>query len=104
MDSKSELREFLASRRAKISPDKAGLPAYGTNRRVPGLRREEVAMLAGVSVDYYTRLERGSVGSVSDSVLEGLVHALQLDEAERDHLYRLVHTVATRRPSRRTPT
>src|SRR2546428_5584578 len=59
VDNKNEVREFLASRRARLSPEQAGLPAYGGNRRVPGLRREEVAMLAGVSVDYYTRLERG---------------------------------------------
>lgn len=82
-------REFLASRRAKITPEKAGLTVYGGNRRVPGLRREEVAMLAGVSVDYYTRLERGNLSGVSDSVLEALVRALQLDEAERDHLFDL---------------
>jgi transcriptional regulator with XRE-family HTH domain len=79
---------------------------YGANRRVTGLRREEVALLAGISVEYYTRLERGSVGSVSDSVLDGLAHALQLDEAERDHLYRLVRTASTpasRRAPRRVP-
>jgi transcriptional regulator with XRE-family HTH domain len=86
MDLKSETREFLASRRARITPDRAGLPAYGGNRRVPGLRREEVAMLAGVSVDYYTRLERGNLGGASEEVLEALAEALQLDEAERLHL------------------
>ncbi|MFF0816804.1 helix-turn-helix transcriptional regulator [Rhodococcus sp. NPDC003318] len=86
MDLKAETGEFLASRRARITPDKAGLPAYGGNRRVPGLRREEVAMLAGVSVDYYTRLERGNLGGVSESVLEALAEALQLDDAERVHL------------------
>jgi transcriptional regulator with XRE-family HTH domain len=103
--SRNDLREFLTTRRARITPDQAGLPVYGANRRVTGLRREEVAMLAGISVEYYTRLERGSVGSVSDSVLDGLVHALQLDEAERDHLYRLVRTASTptRRAPRRTP-
>jgi len=89
MDLKAETREFLASRRARITPDRAGLPAYGGNRRVPGLRREEVAMLAGVSVDYYTRLERGSLGGVSEEVLEALAEALQLDEAERGHLFDL---------------
>jgi transcriptional regulator with XRE-family HTH domain len=74
---------------------------------VSGLRREEVAMLAGISVEYYTRLEGGSVGSVSESVLDGLVHALQLGEAERDHLYRLVRTASdpsSRRAPHRTPT
>lgn len=103
---KDDIREFLTTRRAKITPEQAGLPVYGANRRVAGLRREEVALLAGISVEYYTRLERGSVGSVSDSVLDGLVHALQLDEAERDHLYRLVRTAGTptsRRALRRTP-
>ncbi len=100
---KDDIRDFLATRRAKVTPDQAGLPVYGANRRVTGLRREEVALLAGISVEYYTRLERGNVGSVSDSVLDGVAHALQLDEAERDHLYRLVRTAATRRPARRAP-
>src|SRR6059058_6032157 len=103
--SRNDLREFLTTRRARITPEQSGLPVYGANRRVTGLRREEVALLAGISVEYYTRLERGSVGGVSDSVLDGLVHALQLDEAERDHLYRLVRTASTpiRRAARRTP-
>jgi transcriptional regulator with XRE-family HTH domain len=103
---KTDLREFLATRRAKLTPDQAGLPVYGANRRVTGLRREEVALLAGISVEYYTRLERGNVGTVSDSVLAGIAHALQLDDAERDHLYRLVRTLATprsRQAPRRTP-
>ena len=69
---KDDLREFLATRRAKLTPQQAGLPVYGANRRVTGLRREEVALLAGISVEYYTRLERGNVGGVSDSVLDGL--------------------------------
>lgn len=104
-DSNNDLREFLTTRRARITPEQAGLPVYGANRRVTGLRREEVALLTGISVEYYTRMERGSVGSVSDSVLDGLVHALQLDEAERDHLYRLVRIAATPagRAPRRTP-
>ncbi|GAA2561295.1 transcriptional regulator with XRE-family HTH domain [Neomicrococcus aestuarii] len=89
MDLKADTREFLATRRARITPDKAGLPAYGGNRRVPGLRREEVAMLAGVSVDYYTRLERGNLRGVSDEVLYALAEALQLDDAERSHLFDL---------------
>ncbi|WP_458166782.1 helix-turn-helix transcriptional regulator [Kribbella sp. WER1] len=99
------MREFLGTRRARITPDQAGLPVYGANRRVTGLRREEVALLAGISVEYYTRLERGNVGSVSDGVLEGLAHALQLDEAERDHLFRLVRAAGTPagRVPRRTP-
>lgn len=89
LDRRSEIREFLSSRRARINPEQAGLPAYGRNRRVKGLRREEVAMLAGVSVDYYVRMERGSLAGASEGVLEALASALQLDEAERDHLYAL---------------
>lgn len=89
MDTRSEVREFLSTRRARITPDQAGLPAYGGNRRVPGLRREEVAMLAGVSVDYYTRLERGDLSGASDSVLDSLARALQLDDAETAHLFDL---------------
>ncbi|HEY8720528.1 helix-turn-helix transcriptional regulator [Pengzhenrongella sp.] len=97
-----ELREFLMSRRARVNPDDAGLPAYGSNRRVKGLRREEVAILAGISVEYYTRLERGNAAGVSDSVVEGLNRALQLDEAERAHLADFVrvansHTTPRRR-------
>lgn len=83
---RNDLREFLTTRRARITPQQAGLPVFGATRRVTGLRREEVVLLAGISVEYYTRLERGGAGGVSDSVLDGLVHALQLDEAERDHL------------------
>ena len=101
---KDDLREFLTSRRARLTPDQAGLPVYGANRRVTGLRREEVALLAGISVEYYTKLERGSGGGVSEGVLEGIAHALQLDEAERDHLMRLVRTISTRRSERRKPT
>jgi transcriptional regulator with XRE-family HTH domain len=107
MDNRNQIREFLTSRRARITPDQAGLPAYGGHRRVAGLRREEVAMLAGVSVDYYTRLERGNAPGASDSVLEALSRALQLDEAEHAHLFDLVHAAgsggaarAPRRPAR----
>nr|WP_205602790.1 MULTISPECIES: helix-turn-helix transcriptional regulator [Mumia] len=89
MDLRAEIREFLSSRRARITPEQAGLPAYGGNRRVKGLRREEVAMLAGVSVDYYVRMERGSLAGASEGVLDALAIALQLDDAERDHLYDL---------------
>ncbi|MBO2457971.1 helix-turn-helix transcriptional regulator [Actinomadura violacea] len=101
MDSRNEVRDFLASRRARITPRQAGLPAYGGNRRVPGLRREEVAMLAGVSVDYYIRLERGNLSGVSDSVLEALVRALQLDDAERAHLFDLARAAGTGQRVRR---
>ena len=103
MDAKSEIREFLASRRARITPDQAGLPVYGDNRRVPGLRREEVALLAGVSVDYYTRLERGNAGGVSDGVLEALAGALRLDEAERQHLFDLARALGPAAGQRRKP-
>lgn len=88
MDNTAEVREFLMSRRAKVTPERAGLPA-GTNRRVPGLRRSEVAVLAGVSVEYYTKLERGAIAGASSSVLEALCRALQLSETERAHLYDL---------------
>jgi transcriptional regulator with XRE-family HTH domain len=93
MGAKNEIREFLTMRRGRITPERAGLPAYGGGgRRVSGLRREEVALLAGISVEYYTRLERGNASGVSESVLEGISRALQLDEAERTHLYDLVRT------------
>jgi transcriptional regulator with XRE-family HTH domain len=100
---RNEIQEFLTSRRARITPEQAGLPAYGSNRRVAGLRREEVALLAGISAEYYTRLERGNAAGVSDSVLEGLARALQLDEAERSHLFHLVRTSGTAAPARRRP-
>ncbi len=103
MQNRDEVREFLVSRRARITPDRAGLPAYGGNRRVPGLRREEVALLAGVSVDYYTRLERGNLNGVSEGVLEALVGALQLDEAERGHLFDLARTASATPRARRRP-
>jgi transcriptional regulator with XRE-family HTH domain len=103
VDTKTEIREFLTSRRAKITPDQAGLPVYGGQRRVPGLRREEVSLLAGVSVDYYTRLERGNTNGVSDSVLEALARALQLDEAERAHLFDLARAAQPASPTRRRP-
>ena len=101
MDNHAEIRDFLASRRARITPEQAGLPAYGGNRRVKGLRREEVALLAGVSIDYYVRMERGNLAGVSDQVLEGVVTALQLDDAEREHLRSLALAAgsnAARRP------
>ena len=102
VDSRTEIRDFLTTRRARITPERAGLPAYGGHRRVVGLRREEVALLAGVSVDYYTRLERGNLTGASDSVLEALVRALQLDEAERAHLFDLARTANTSAATART--
>jgi transcriptional regulator with XRE-family HTH domain len=101
VDTRSEIREFLTTRRAKITPEQAQLPTYGA-RRVPGLRREEVAILAGVSVTYYTRLERGDLSGASDSVLEALARALHLDDAERAHLFDLARAVRpTGAPRRR---
>jgi transcriptional regulator with XRE-family HTH domain len=92
MDNRDEVRDFLTSRRERLTPDQAGIPLYGGRRRVKGLRREEVAMLAGMSTDYYTRLERGNMTGVSESVLEALARALKLDEAERAHLFDLAGT------------
>ena len=103
VENRIEVRDFLASRRARITPERAGLPAFGANRRVPGLRREEVALLAGVSVDYYTRLERGNLSGVSESVLEAVAGALQLDEAERAHLLDLAYAANATARSRRRP-
>ncbi|KAA1423564.1 helix-turn-helix domain-containing protein [Mumia zhuanghuii] len=104
---RAEIREFLSTRRARISPADAGLPTYGDDRRrVPGLRREEAALLVGVSPQYYIRLERGDATGVSESVIEGIVHALRLDDAERAHLLDLLRTAnsPTRARRRRTPT
>jgi transcriptional regulator with XRE-family HTH domain len=92
MDARHEIREFLTSRRAKLQAADVGLPDYGA-RRVPGLRREEVAVLAGVSVPYYSRLERGDLAGASDSVLDALARALRLDDAERVHLIDLARAV-----------
>ncbi|NUT71595.1 helix-turn-helix transcriptional regulator [Pseudarthrobacter sp. C4D7] len=95
MDNRAEIRQFLSSRRGRITPEQAGIEPYGGRRRVPGLRREEVARLAGVSVDYYTRLERGNLHGVSDSVLDAIAGALELDRAEHDHLYDLARAANT---------
>ena len=103
MENKDGIREFLASRRARVTPQQAGLPVYGSNRRVSGLRREEVAMLAGISVEYYTRIERGNTQGVSDDVLDRITRALQLDEAERAHLFDLVRNSGPAGASRRRP-
>jgi transcriptional regulator with XRE-family HTH domain len=103
-DVRAQIREFLSTRRARITPEQAGLPVYGGDRRrVPGLRRSEVASLAGISPEYMTKLERGNATGVSESVIEGLAHALQLDEAERAHLEDLLRTVGSARPPRRRP-
>jgi transcriptional regulator with XRE-family HTH domain len=101
---RGEIREFLSTRRARVAPQQAGLPVYGGDRRrVTGLRREEVALLAGISSEYYTRLERGNATGVSESVIEGIAEALQLDDAERAHLVQLIHAAGTTRPPRRRP-
>jgi transcriptional regulator with XRE-family HTH domain len=102
MDNRAQVREFLVSRRERISPAQAGLPAYGGgNRRVKGLRREEVALLAGVSIDYYVRMERGNLAGASEAVLDGIAGALQLDEAERAHLFDLARAAQPTPPRKR---
>ncbi len=105
MDNRSEVREFLMSRRARLTPELAGIPA-GANRRVSGLRRSEVAMLAGVSVEYYAKLERGAIAGASASVLDAISQALQLDDTERAHLLDLARAAdgipASGRERRRT--
>jgi len=106
MDNRSDVRDFLTSRRERLTPERAGVPFFGGRRRVKGLRREEVAMLAGMSTDYYTRLERGNLSGASHAVLEALARALQLDEAERAHLFDLAETANTGAPGgspRRAP-
>lgn len=104
MDIRSDLREFLTTRRARLTPADAGLPDFGGRRRVPGLRREEVALMAGVSVEYYVKLERGNAAGVSEAVLDGICRALQLSEAERTHLYGLVRAANDgAQPNRRRP-
>nr|BFE60302.1 helix-turn-helix transcriptional regulator [Dactylosporangium thailandense] len=104
MDNRVEVREFLTSRRARVTPEQAGLPAAG-QRRVPGLRRSEVAALAGMSVEYYAKVERGSLAGVSAGVLEAIARVLRFDDAERAHLMRLAQEAngggALLRPSRR---
>lgn len=105
VDNRQEVREFLTTRRARITPDQAGLPATGA-RRVPGLRRSEVATVAGLSVEYYARLERGQIAGASTGVLDALARALQLDETERAHLFDLARAAdgipTSGRPRRRT--
>ncbi|WP_421742989.1 helix-turn-helix transcriptional regulator [Cellulomonas sp.] len=104
MDNRADVREFLMSRRAKVTPEAAGVLG-GTHRRVPGLRRSEVAILAGVSVEYYAKLERGAIGGASASVLDSVARALQLDDTERAHLFDLARAAdgipSSGRPRRR---
>ncbi len=105
MDNRAEVRDFLSTRRARVTPEAVGLPA-GANRRVAGLRRSEVAALAGVSVEYYTRIERGAIGGASPEVLDAIAKALMLDDAERAHLFDLAHAASpvARPPRRLNPT
>ena len=104
MDNRHEVREFLTSRRARLTPDDVGLPDIGT-RRVAGLRRSEVATIAGLSVEYYARLERGHVAGASTPVLDALARALRLDDTERAHLFDLARAAdgipTSGRPRRR---
>src|SRR4051794_18910884 len=107
MDNRSEVRDFLTTRRARLTPEQVGLPAT-RSRRVPGLRRSEVASIAGLSVEYYARLERGQIAGASSGVLDALARALQLDETERAHLFHLARAAdgipTSGRPRRRTAT
>jgi transcriptional regulator with XRE-family HTH domain len=103
-ENRKQVRDFLVNRRGKVTPQQAGLQYYGGNRRVPGLRREEVAMLAGLSVDYYARIEKGNISGASETVLHAISDALQLDEAERTYLFDLARTAnAGHRAPRREP-
>ncbi len=95
MDARSEASDFLKTRRARLSPEAVGLNPSATGRRVKGLRREEVATLAGVSVEYYNRMERGMLEGVSDSVIDAVARALQLDESEQAHLFDLARALST---------
>jgi transcriptional regulator with XRE-family HTH domain len=103
MDNRDEVKAFLRSRRARITPGQAGLTSYTRNRRVPGLRRSEVADLAGVSVEYYAELERGNLAGASDGVLAALARALQLDEAEQQHLAALARAASPASRTHRKP-
>jgi len=92
VDQRNQIQEFLTSRRARISPQSAGLPVAGRKRRVPGLRREEVAALAGISIDYYVRLERGALTNASDGIVQAIARALRLDTVEYAHLVDLARS------------
>ena len=103
MDNRDEARAFLSSRRAKITPEQAGLAHYNLNRRVPGLRRARSPDLAGVSVEYYAQLERGDLAGVSESALDSLSRALHVNQAEREHLFDLARAAGPARRRRRRP-
>ena len=100
MDRREELTEFLKSRRGRVRPEDLGLKVFGGRRRVPGLRREELAQASGVSADYYVRLEQGRAENVSQEILDAVSEVLGLDDAERDHLARLAKPVRRRRQRR----
>jgi transcriptional regulator with XRE-family HTH domain len=101
VDNRADIRDFLATRRARLTPEQVGLPAGGGRRRVSGLRREEVAVLAGVSIEWYTRLEKGHIGGVSDDVLAAVARALRLDEEETAYLLDLARAASPKGPARR---
>ncbi|MFK4495698.1 helix-turn-helix domain-containing protein [Dermacoccus nishinomiyaensis] len=92
----NELGDFLRSRRGAVTPDRAGITVWGT-RRVPGLRREELAQIAGISANYYTRLEQGQSTNASDAIIDALARALNLDDAERAHLFELARPTPAKR-------
>ncbi|OYN79286.1 helix-turn-helix domain-containing protein [Mycolicibacterium sphagni] len=100
-EARAAIRDFLVTRRARITPDQAGLDTYGGNRRVKGLRREEVALLSGISAEYYIRLERGNAAGASPGVIDAIATALHLDADERAHLIRLIDAVGPGRRKRR---
>jgi transcriptional regulator with XRE-family HTH domain len=103
MEARAELSQFLRTRRARLRPDAVGIPHFGRQRRVPGLRREELAQLAGVSVDYYTRLEQGRTRNVSDDVLDAVARALELSDDERTHLFDLAKPLRPTQSRRQRP-
>jgi transcriptional regulator with XRE-family HTH domain len=101
MNKHGHLADFLQARRGQLRPEDVGLRTYGERRRVPGLRREELAMLAGISAPYYTRLEQGQSRNASPEVLDAIASALRLDDSERAHLHDLARTPRRGRPSAR---
>ncbi|MDT2005690.1 helix-turn-helix domain-containing protein [Rhodococcus opacus] len=104
MDLRDDVQQFLTGMRARLTPEAAGVTVFGGERRVPGLRREEVAQLAGVSTAYYTRMERGNLRGVSESVLRSLARSLHMNDAETQHLFDLARSCTERvRPSRTKP-
>jgi transcriptional regulator with XRE-family HTH domain len=103
VNNRDEVKTFLSTRRAQLTPQQAGLTHYSRNRRVTGLRRSEVADLAGVSVEYYAQLERGNLSGASEIVLDSVARALQLNDTEREHLFDLARAAGPPPRRRRTP-